>query len=907
MSSFRPLSIVSCLFVAAVLLSACSESESPQPQAVSRELIAMSAGEAPVGQLDKSVMPRHYRLELTVDPRRDRFSGQTEIDITLQEPRDQLWLHGKHLEVTEVWLDTGSDGRIAANYEEKLESGVALITLESPATAGDATLHFSYSAPFNTSSNALFKVVRGEDAYAASQFEPIAARQVFPGFDEPGFKVPFDLALVTPADDVAVTTTPEKTLTALDDGMVRRTFETTRPMPTYLLAFAIGPYDVVDYGPIPPNEIRDRPLPLRGVTARGQGEQMRYALDQTGGILTALEEYFGMPYPYRKLDLIAIPESFGGAMENVGAITYDEWLVLMDETSSLEQRRATIAVQAHEMAHMWFGDLVTPDWWTDIWLNESFATWMSYKAADAYWPDGEYSRSTLKEALNAMQSDSLAAAREIREPITNSDNIIGAFDGITYEKGGGVLAMLERYTGEEAFQEGVRLHMARHADGNANADSFIASVAEGSGAGEIDAAFKSFIAQPGVPLVSVEVNCAEGQQPSIDVSQSRYAPLGSSIDTSASQWLIPMCISYDSDGASKSNCTMLRESNQTIMLDADTCPSQLLPNADGAGYYRFTMNESWMDGLVEKASSLPAPEALVLADSLDASFRVGQTRAASYVTGMATLVNHPDWDVAQFAMDRLENSINILNAEEQDQVSSALGSIIKPRYLLLAGASDEGSEILRQRMQRFLVVVARDPELRAPLAAQAAARIGMNGEPDLNTVPVDEMETVFSVGVQELGEPFFDLLLAQSLASEDPGFRNSAFGALARVEDPVLINKLQAAMMGGAFNGTELVGILFRQMAREASSELTFNWLIANDEAVIDMLPEHFLSSLFPSLGSYFCSDGRADEWETFVKSNADRLPGYERKLAQATESIRLCTALRGAQGSDLLATLADY
>jgi len=907
MSSFRPLSIVSCLFVAAVLLSACSESESPQPQAVSRDLIAMSAGEAPVGQLDKSVMPRHYRLELTVDPRRDRFSGQTEIAITLQEPRDQLWLHGKHLEVTEVWLDSGSDGRIAANYEEKLESGVALITLESPAAAGDATLHFSYSAPFNTSSNALFKVVRGEDAYAASQFEPIAARQVFPGFDEPGFKVPFDLALVTPADDVAVTTTPEKTFTVLDDGMVRRTFETTRPIPTYLLAFAIGPYDVVDYGLIPANEIRDRPLPLRGVTARGQGERMRYALDQTGGILTALEKYFGMPYPYRKLDLIAIPESFGGAMENVGAITYDEWLVLMDETSSLQQRRATVAVQAHEMAHMWFGDLVTPDWWTDIWLNESFATWMSYKAADAYWPDGEYSRSTLKEALNAMQSDSLAAAREIREPITNSDNIIGAFDGITYEKGGGVLAMLERYTGEEAFQEGVRLHMARHADGNANADSFIASVAEGSGAGEIDAAFKSFIAQPGVPLVSVEVNCAEGQQPSIDVSQSRYAPLGSSIDTSASQWLIPMCISYDSDGASKSNCTMLRESNQTIMLDADTCPSQLLPNADGAGYYRFTMNESWMDGLVEKASSLPAPEALVLADSLDASFRAGQTRAASYVTGMATLVNHPDWDVAQFAMDRLENSINILNAEEQDQVSSALGSIIKPRYLLLAGASDEGSEILRQRMQRFLVVVARDPELRAPLAAQAAARIGMNGEPDLNTVPVDEMETVFSVGVQELGEPFFDLLLAQSLASEDPGFRNSAFGALARVEDPVLINKLQAAMLGGAFNGTELVGILFRQMAREASSELTFNWLIANDEAVIDMLPEHFLSSLFPSLGSYFCSDGRADEWETFVKSNADRLPGYERNLAQATESIRLCAALRGAQGSDLLATLADY
>ncbi len=907
MSSFRPLSIVFCLFFAAVLVSACSESESPQPQPVSQDLIAMSAGEAPVGQLDNSVMPRHYRLELTIDPRQDRFSGQSEIDVTFNEPRDQLWLHGKNLEVTDVWLSNGSNERISATYEEKLESGVALITLEKPVAAGDATLHFSYSAPFNTSTNALFKIVRGEDAYAATQFEPIAARQVFPGFDEPGFKVPFDLALVTPVNDVAVTTTPEKTLTELDDGMVRRTFETTRPMPTYLLAFAIGPYDLVDYGMIPPNEIRNRPVPLRGVTAKGQGERMRYALDQTGGILTALEEYFGMPYPYRKLDLIAVPESFGGAMENVGAITYDEWLVLMDENSSLDQRRATVAVQAHEMAHMWFGDLVTPDWWTDIWLNESFATWMSYKAADAYWPEGQYNRSTLKGALGAMQNDSLAAAREIREPITNSDNITGAFDGITYQKGGGVLAMLERYIGEEGFQKGIRLHMERHADGNANADGFIASVAEGSGVGEVDAAFKSFIGQPGVPLVSIEVNCAEGQQPSIDVSQSRYAPLGSVIDPSASQWLIPMCISYDSDGARKSNCTMLRESNQTIMLDSDTCPSQLLPNADGAGYYRFTMNETWMDGLVERASSLSAPEALVLADSLDASFRAGQTRAGSYVPGMATLVNHPDWDVAESAMDKLESSINILNVEEQDQVSSGLGNIIKPRYLQLAGASDEGSEILRQRMQRFLVVVAKDQELRAPLAEQAAARIGLNGEPDPTAVPVDEMETAFSVGVQDLGEPFFDLLLAQSLASEDPAFRNAAFGALARVEDPVLIRKLQAAMLDGAFNGTELVGILFRQMVRGASSELTYDWLVANDEAIIGMIPEHFLSGVFPGLGSYFCSDSRADEWETFVKSRADKLPGYERELAQATESIRLCAALRGAQGADLLTALEAY
>ena len=783
MSSTRSLQTALFLFIATAFLAACSESETPQPEQIIQEIVVISAGEAPVGQLDKSVAPRHYRIELTIDPRQDSFSGHTEIDITLEEPRDQMWLHGKNLQVSEVWLSNGSSGRIDASYEQKLESGVALITLEKPVEAGDATLHFRYNAPFNTSTNALFRVVRGEDSYAATQFEPIAARQVFPGFDDPGFKVAFDLAMVTVEGDVAITTTPERTYKNLDNGFVRRTFETTPPLPTYLLAFAVGPYDVVDHGLIPPNSIRERGVPLRGVTARGLGDRIEYALDQTGGLLAALEEYFGMPYPYRKMDLIAVPESFGGAMENVGAITYDEWLILMDENSSLDQRRANVAVQAHELAHMWFGNLVTPDWWTDIWLNEAFATWMSYKASNTYWPEGEFSRSTLKGALGAMANDSLAAAREIREPITNNDNIAGAFDGITYQKGGGVLAMLERYIGEEGFQKGIQLHMERYTDGVANADGFIASVAEGSGVSEIDAAFKSFIEKPGVPLVSVEVNCEEGQKPSLEVSQSRYAPLGSSIDSTASEWLIPLCVSYNADGSRKSNCAMLRESKQTIVLDSDSCPSQVLPNADGAGYYRFTMNETWMDGLIERASALSAAEALVLVDSLAASFRAGETKASSFVPGMALLVNHPDWDVAESAMDELENITNIIDFEELDRIYPSLSNIVKPRFLELAGATDEGSKMLRQRMQRFLVVIARDPESRAPLAEQAAARIGLNGEPDKSAVPVDEMETTFSVGVQDLGEPFFDLLLSQSLASEDPAFRSAAFGSLARVED----------------------------------------------------------------------------------------------------------------------------
>jgi alanyl aminopeptidase len=554
---------------------------------------------------------------------------------------------------------------------------------------------------------------------------------------------------------------------------------------------------------------------------------------------------------------------------------------------------------------MWFGNLVTPEWWTDIWLNESFATWMMNKTADTYWPEGQFDRETLKGALGAMGNDSLAAARQIREPIDDNDRISGAFDGITYRKGGGVLAMLERYVGEDGFRKGIQLHMERHADGTADADDFIASVAEGSGAAEIDAAFKSFIDQPGVPLVSAEVVCGDGEEPRLEVSQSRYAPLGSSIETDSSEWLIPMCVSYDGDDGRQSTCAMLRESRQTITLESEGCPSQLHPNADGAGYYRFALEATWLDALVAGSSSLPASEALVLADSLNASFLAGEAGADSFVNGMATLINHPDWDVAEAAMGHLENITSILDADDMARVYPGLQNMVKPRYEQLAGAEDEGSKLLHQRMQRFLIVIARDQELRRPLADQAAARIGLNGDADPSAIPVDEMETTLSVGVQDLGEPFFDLLLEQGLASEDPEFRNSAFGSLARVEDPELVAKLQSAILEGRFKGTESVGIVFRQMVRKATTGLTWEWIRNNDKVVIEMIPESFRSNIVPALGSSFCSMDKAEVWEAFVNAHAEMIPGYERNLDQASETIRLCAALKSARSADLLAALS--
>jgi alanyl aminopeptidase len=877
------------------LLAAAGCAERPAPP-------AEPPAEPPVGRLGTSVTPLRYQIELDIDPSRERFSGDVSIDIAIKQPTNSIWLHGKNLNVSAVQLLQNGKA-VAAAYEEKLDSGVALVSVQGSPVAGEATLTFAYDAPFNTSANALFKVTREGKSYAATQFQPTGARQVFPGFDEPGFKVPFDLTLITRAEDVVVTTTPEASSTALGDGRVEHRFETTRPLPTYLIAIAVGPYDLVDYGTLPATGLRTHELPLRGLAAAGSGDKLEYALANTDGLLAVLENYFGTPYPYRKLDLIAVPESFGGAMENVGAIMYDEYLLLLDDDASIDQRRAYTSVHAHELAHMWFGNLVTPRWWNDIWLNESFASWMDNKTSNIYWPEGEFDRETLKGALSAMDGDSLAAARQIREPVERNEDIGTAFDSITYSKGGGVLAMLERYVGEERFRDGVRLHMSRFADGVATAEDFIESVAEGSERPEIGAAFKSFIEQPGVPLLAVSLACESGQPPRLDVKQSRYTPLGSSIDGSTSAWQVPMCVSMMSGGERVSSCTLVSGKQQSVPLGVDDCPTVVHPNADGAGYYRFALDEPSWRKLIENSGELPAAEALTMVDSLEAAFRSGDVSAEIFVAGMAALINHEAWDVASTVTAALTGIERNVPPGKRESLHGAFRELAGPRFARLAGKTDARSTLLRQRLQQFLILTARDPDLRAPLAAKAAARIGLNGDPDPKAVPPEELQTVLTVGVQELGEPFFDLLMEQAVASANPAFRNAAIGALARVQDHVLADKLHKAVSNGDFKGTEFVGILFGQMSDPATVDLTFEWLQQNDD-LISRVPETFRGAFAPALGTYFCSSDRANEWRDFIEARADLLPGYERRLLQTLESIELCAALREASGDELVDAL---
>jgi hypothetical protein len=280
--------------------------------------------------------------------------------------------------------------------------------------------------------------------------------------------------------------------------------------------------------------------------------------------------------------------------------------------------------------------------------------------------------------------------------------------------------------------------------------------------------------------------------------------------------------------------------------------------------------------------------------------------APLYLSGMKALVGHDGWDVAQAAAERLDNITEIFDAAEMPAVEASLRAIVTPRYARLGNASDTGSELLRTSLQRFLIVVAKDKAMRSTLAAQAAKLVGLDGKPDPTAADPAQRETVLTVGVQDLGQPLFDKLLAEYSASEDQLFREAAAGALARAENPALVQKLQAAVLAGTFKGTEIMPVLFRQMSRPATQASTYDWFRKNADALIALVPEGYRSYFVPSLGGQFCTAARADEWRAFIVAHADALPGYERDLDQATERARLCAALKDARGKELLAAFTS-
>ncbi|GGW84648.1 M1 family metallopeptidase [Alteromonas halophila] len=842
---------------------------------------------APDGQLSDIAIPTAYQLDFTIDPSKDRFSGYTQITIDLNNISEYVWLHGKDLDVSSSHAITAAGKKVEATYQQVLPSGVARLDFAEPVPAGKVELHLSYTAAISEQPKALFKAVRGGHAYTATQFQTISAREVFPGFDEPRFKQPFTLTITSPDTMTAIANTPVVKQVQQDNNIVHH-FATTAPLPTYLVAFAVGPYDLANADRLPANTIREKSLPLRGVVAQGLKDNIRFGLTNTQPILESLERYFGSGYPYQKLDLIVPPLSLGYAMENPGAVVYDEYLMLMDSQAPLEQKRSHTLVHAHELAHMWFGNLVTPQWWDDLWLNESFATWMAYKTANQVWPEGEFERSLLSGALKIMEKDSQDNAQKIREPVQANDQIAYALSAIAYHKGAGVLNMLEKFAGEQSFRDGVQTHIRRYAHQNADAHQFMQSVSDGSNIPELVPVFTSFITQPGVPLLDVSLSCKPNQPATVTLNQSRYAPVGSEIDT-RQRWTLPVCLAHDDE----QTCTIIDSPTATVALEQQGCPDYVHPNAS-QGYYRFSMGEADWRALLSHATQLPADQALIAVDSLTAAFKAGTVSASTWLHGMEVLATHSAWDVTDLVAEQFETvSSSLLDAETMSAASQKSLALFRPVYARVKSQDTVAATLLGSDLQHHLLTFSKDPALRQPLQEQAKsliASIDQNKEQDID---VSTRATVLRVGVSDLGTAFFNKLLTVSQTTQDPALRADAIIALASTDDPMLSKTLLGLAIDGTYKGYDAFDIIDRQISNKETREATYTWLKENVDAVFKLFPKSDRGPAFPHFGRHFCSTQKAEDWQQFVESHAASLSGYERSLAKAVEKIKQCAAMK--------------
>jgi len=888
------------LFLATIsvfILPACNqepdESQSAPSAASLNETEAnIVADDIPYGQLGNDVIPTSYQLTLTIVPERDHFSGTAVIELEIAGARDHFYLHGKNLDVEKAQMITG-EGALDASYEQVDKSGIARISLPR-FVSGKVRLIIEYKAEFDQSLSGLYKVSESGKDYAFTQFEAISARLAFPGFDEPGFKAPFDVTLIVPENEVAISNTPEIS-SEIKNGMKAVRFATSKPLPTYLIAFAVGDFDVVDWQPLPATSIRKRELPLRGIAVKGKGEQLAYALAGTNAIVTALESYFGTPYPWAKLDILAVPDFAAGAMENAGAITYRESLLLFDDTATPSRKRSYKMVHAHELAHQWFGDLVTPVWWNDIWLNESFATWMAHVAMEMAEPEANYRRDLLSRGLGVMASDSLVNARQIRQPILSNNDISTAFDGITYSKGGAVLSMFENFLGREDFRTGVRNYMREFEYGTATADDFIRHLASASNSQPEDVvieSFNSFLEQPGLPLVELSSQCtADGV--SITLKQSRYFPLGSSGD-SEQLWKIPVCLRLGNSDIPNKTCLMLTHEEQDFNLP-QACPEWIIPNANSAGYYRFSLSEDDWSKLLANTGKQNTEEVMAMLGSLSGAFNSGKLDVAALMSIAPQLIASQDWQVARAPMKHMSFMYDYMaDAEQKQELEKRFNEFYSGKLndTGLEVTEDRDKARLQEALVAFLAETAKQPELRAELVRMAVAYSGYDSDKRIHPDAANPIviSTALAVAVDELGNEFVDHLQQLALGSTDAVVRGRTLGAIGNTKDPLKAAEIRELIFSPKLRDNEIYSILFPQVFMEETRDATWLWFQQNIDQVLERIPENSWGRM-TAVGNAFCNLEKQAEVADFFDARLEDLTGGPRSLAQTLERIELCIA----------------
>ncbi|MDC0712447.1 M1 family metallopeptidase [Stigmatella sp. ncwal1] len=880
------------------LLAACAGSppaaNGALAPAVARPALGVPPTPPPALRLPGTVRPTGYTAELTVDPQSPTLQGVLDIALDIAEPTSVIWLHGKDLTVKEASFTQA--GQAIAAVPAVAPGSFLGFTLASPAAPGPASLHIIYEAAASVREvEGAFRTQEAGDWYVFTQFEPLGARRVFPCFDEPGFKVPWQLSLHVPAGNVAVTNTPLLGEEARADGGRTFRFARTQPLPSYLIAFGVGPLEFVQAAPS-----GSKKVPTRIITPKGRTAEAAYAARVTPEILARLEAYFGMPYPFEKLDTLAVP-LLGGAMEHPGLVTFNSEMLLAAE-DSVESQRRFADVQVHELAHQWFGNLVTMAWWDDLWLNESFASWMAPRIVEDWQPTWDAMVDRAQGRSEALEADSLMSARRIRQPIENEGDIRTAFDDITYGKGSAVLAMTEEWLGREVFQRGIQRYLRAHVGGNATADDFLAALSAEAGQ-DVAKVLGTFLDQGGAPLVTAALDCS-GKVPKVALAQRRYLPVGSSGEE-ARLWRVPLCIRYGVKAGAGRACTVLETERAELPLpEAKGCPDWFFPNAEGAGYVRTQVaGADWRRLITVAGTRLTRAERVTLLGDARALVLAGQLPAADALALAARFAEDADRQVF-LASRELLNVVDrrMLSEPRRADYARFLRETYGPRarklgFVPRAGESED-TRLLRPELLWLAGVQGEDPKL-----ISEARKLTDQWLKDRRAVSPELVSLVLGITAAHDGRALAPQLREALKHEKERKVRHHLLGALGDIRDPEVMREQLPLVLDPSEDPRETVWMMFSASQDPRTSGVVYGFMKENYDALAARMPEEFASYMV-MLGGGFCDAEHRKDVESFFTERAARTSSGSRRLAQTLEHIDLCIALKQAQGASIDAYL---
>jgi aminopeptidase N len=843
------------------------------------------------GRLPKEVVPTEYSIRIVPDIDKFTFAGTETVKLNVRSPVNQLILNALELKIEAASLD----GQELPASAIKTDNQNELLTLVLPSelATGDHTLALRFAGKINQQGQGLFYMLYQEQGSGArkimlgTQFEATDARRFFPCWDEPLFRACFQLTAVVPENWLAVSNMPVESEKKIGDGKEVR-FAATPPMPSYLNVFVAGELDLI--------ESRSGPTQLRVIATKGKAEMGRYALETSAQILQYYNDYFGVAYPLPKLDQIALPGGFGGAMENWGGITYYESSLLFDpKKSSAETKQDIYEVLAHEMAHQWFGDLVTMAWWDNLWLNEGFASWMGTKCTAHFNPQWEvWLRRNLPRdptrrigiaREQAMEGDARSTTHPIQQPVATEAEANSVFDDITYKKGQSFLRMLESFLGEDVFREGIRCYMAAHMYSNTTTADLWNALSEASGKPVVEIA-AGWTEQPGFPVVKVK----REEDGKVSLTQERFT-VGFK-NAPPLEWKIPL--TYFVVGKAPATLLMTGKTDNLQNIPSDRA---LKLNVNGAGNYRVEYDEPSWKLLLQALKNLGVEDRVNLLSDAWALAQANRAPVALYFG----LVERLPASTELAEREQLIHVLDFINplfsdSPEQGKFQRYARSVLRPTFDGLGWRASGGERPVAANLRASLITALgelNDPEIIAGCRERFKAYL-TNPE----SLAPDLRPAVFAVVGRYADQETWNQLHQLGQKTTSIGEKQNYYNALAGAIDPKLAKKTLPIALTDELP-TSRATFLVSRVARESGHPgIAWDFAKANMKALLAKTDALGANRYAPSLFTFFSDDSRANELKAYAKTNLPSASAPE--VAKAVDEIRFQSEFKGRLAAQL-------